>query len=712
MKKEQKTTTNSNNNNNTRKNAIENNDLDSEEYTLDFDPKPYVYTEDEIEQNCCGKRRPNRCYSCVKRCHFCFPLCYNLRGYTKYYTKSGFKYFINNCIKYKYLIFLSLLYAITSALCTLLKIRIYKQMLIYSFVYELVVSNLMQFVFMLPIAVFCSCAPLFNKFASFFYAKKNNTDEIENNKSENKRNEIMENTGDIEINLIVNEEIPSKRRGNKKRNTKGMKDDDDNNSDNDGKIISSSSEEGEEGESTNNELIEKSTKKYEHVSTCYFTSSETKICILISFLNVINSTMKVLPIMILPPILITMLNQFGLIFILLLSFLFINRKCDVIPTLCVIVITMGLFQSIVPDTTEALNYSKDFSHDLFWRNTIYHNFNETPINHMRHIFDDPSQYTKQFELISHDQFDIQSIYNISSSSNDNKNAIKNTVIYKGHYLNSSILDLSNCLSRYNLSIEQDESLTYEKYYSAVNQIDVVWWKKYHISFYFCITLALLSTLPESSIYIFLEKYWKLKKKTLLSSPKITNESCLSPSLSGCELLFMVFKTTFFKLLWILIFLPLFSLSNPNWGYYHYFKYGMDCSFDNLYYIVIGKIMENGHVDVESIKMEGDYLENSYWECSPWRNGLNCYNMNYMTIFSCFLEIILHVLYLKIISLTTNAKFTWLLGIIKVGIINILFSIPVVSGSLFVEYRYYDILSLITIFCATFVYWFYYAKDLQ
>jgi hypothetical protein len=223
----------------------------------------------------------------------------------------------------------------------------------------------------------------------------------------------------------------------------------------------------------------------------------------------------------------------------------------------------------------------------------------------------------------------------------------------------------------------------------------------------------------------MEKFWRIRDRAIRSSSAFRSKK------TDAKTLEIASKIVIFKLIWVVATWPFFYLQNANLGGSHYLKYGSRCSFDNLYYdvrIVVPNDTFFGNetkFKISSVRLDGDHanenvnrptysspggpIENTvisaYWECSPWRNGIDCENMLKLTLCYCLLDFLQYFLHVKIIRDTTNANLAWLLGIIRIGISDVIFSIPLISGAVFSSFRYFDVLSLLVVICATLVFWF-------
>ena len=624
-------------------------DEDDEENT--YVSLSYVgYSDSEMNDGCMGHRRDTRCYRFVKSLYWCKPMainCYNKSRFSFRRYKRNATNLLSETIRYKKLALIVVAYVFLSALCGVLQIRIYKQLLIYAYVHEIVITTVVQCAFILPISISWWC---WNKGLSIYR---------EGFKKQHDSSNRGTGAAWSDVTIDVNEDDYNDK--NEPEKTKTVSDDN-------------------------------ARRKNVYVAPDVFTSSDARFYTCVSLFSFVAGAFKVLPIMILPSMLMILMDQFGLIFMMAISFAYLGRKYDKIQLLCVALVALGVLIEIIPDYEESIGFAKDMSHDFFWRNTIYHDYNAS-VNHLYHFNDG--------------------------------NAIegKNTLLFREHFTNGSVFDLSRCLKTQNVSIDADEKYSYSFYQKAIENESLKWWRDNNVAFLICIFLAIFSSFPDCLSYAVMEKFWRMRDAVSQSTSKLRNDRIRSLEVAS--------KIVVFKLIWVTMLWPFFYLPNLHLGGYHYLKYGSYCSFDNLFYDVHGVVTnktvvgDNSTADarVTSVRLDGDYVNenigypgpypgtmernviSAYWECSPWRNGIDCQNMLQLTMLYCLLDFVQYVLHVKIIRDTTNANLAWLLGIVRIGISDVIFSIPLIAGVVFSSFRYYDILSLMVITCATLVFWF-------
>ena len=615
----------------------------------------------------------------------------SFRG-AKLFVKKFFSA-LRDAMRFKILIVTVVSYVFLSALCNVIQMRIYKQLLIYAYVHEILIATALQCAVIIPFLFLRWC------WVKCRYVYENNirkrtyeTDGIEKEWSKSS----------VEINV---------------RGASG------------GDCFRCDDEDEYEDDSRKVPV--------ERIFADRCTATETRFYLFTSFFSFVAGGFRVLPIMILPSMLMVFMDQFGLIFMMAISATYLGRKYDKVQLLCVVLIALGLIIEIIPDYEESMGFAKDISHDFFWRNTIYHDHNAS-INHFYRLDRD---FTKEGD----------------DGGGGGVEYGKNTLLFRERFVNASVFDLSRCLKTQNVSLNVDEEYSYSFYKKALENESLKWWRENNVAFLICIFLAIASSFPECLSYAIMEKFWKVRayaracvkshaesrsqRGFVISDGDVEGKIDENYYLSGLGGFEMASKIVAFKLIWVAMLWPFFYLPNLNLGGYHYLKYGSQCSFDALYYDVRGVLSHNDSAvpagidskyndtsiaKITSVWLEGDHTNENvkypvsgtngniafaYWECSPWRNGISCENMMYLTAIYCVLDFAQYVLHVKIIRDTTNANLAWLLGIIRIGISDAMFSIPIIAGGVFSSFRYFDILSLMIITCATLIFWLHkYQRD--
>lgn len=830
--------------------------LDREVYE---DPPSIKQRVDNIDSNFLSDRHETKFYSCLKTVYAFFQEVYarsaraaNCIGLCKHsclYAERERSFFMSSVKRFKYVILLALLYTILSALQGVIQIRIYKQMLVYSFVHEIIVVTFLQ------------CTLILLAMTVWFILKKlYEGARIICDPSRYTRKSQF----DIDMNNLPQEEEEEEEEGLEFEN--------------------------EDEYDFENTFQSKVSTVYgrrfiKAMKPDYCTRSNVRFYVASSFLHILVGVLRVAPIMVLPPILIILMKQVGLIFMVVVSYLYLKQRYDKIQLLCILLIAVGILQDILPDYDESVKHSQSISHDFFWRNTIYHNFDETPINHMHHyienvMFSPPSSSSSSLS------------YNMSLPP-EVDTFVKNgqSFLFRGHFLNGTVFDLSRCLSTYNITVEADETLSFTKYQAALNHYNLDWWMAHNVSFVICVLVAMVATLPECFHYAMMEKFWKIprrhlrghtfatsrsgeahtiqattttKKAALLrwlfgaylstkcfgvsadykaldydefydyrgvdADKEIINDDPIEtftadgetkekrsigkrtidnmddknneqediilyegatdtlssstqrrPSSSGREQQDFTSSFTYnqglwaqvraqdayvssvrvainvilYKVMWALICLPFFFIVSEDLGGHNFLKNGVLCSFDALYYTVAGIFHQgsSSEFDITSIHLEekdmgplynnltrfgemvtqhidlspfgfstpsdgainlngNDSLvqERAYMECSPWRNGLDCQHMLVLTFVICIIDILQYILYVKICRDTVSANLVWFLGIIRLGLANIILSLPTIAGAVFTEFRFFDIMSLAVITCGALIFWFHHINN--
>jgi hypothetical protein len=676
---------------------------DEDDY-LSYDDSEYVKRE-----RCFGHRRETRAYAfCLNM--YCLLVCLN-NVFIKRLGLGGLKKKLTNLLENKGILLSGTGYIVVSSIVMVLKIRIYKNMLVYSFVHHLLVNSFLQALLISPGVLFylayyrlsASSSPFFSCFGSrrdenalFFTAEERRSCCDPFSCPEDP---VYDRTVDVSRGGTIYFNVKSKN--NKSTN-----------------VMSSS----------RSSFVKDEPPPTISSKDC-FVASRNGFTIFSAFVWLLVGTLRVLPDMVLPPILLVLSNQFGLFFMVLISRFYSKRKFDKVQLLCLFMITVGLLQDVIPDAEQSLDFSKNYAHDFFWRNTVYH------VGKTNGSGDEEKKAT-QMNL-----FNLKSIKNTTidyglprlphDESSPADIEYKDSVLFTGHFVNGSIFDLTQCLNNFNVSLQLDQKTSFKKYEEAVYKYDAAWWEANDVAFVISVILALLATLPDCFGYATMEKFWKTQhdddddeNNGVVGEERegVEGEGGKVSTLKRCFLGndlkvdtqwgVFVCKTIYYKALLASFSLPFFMISNENFGNYHYLKYGVYCSFDTLNYVVRGIGNVSSYYNITSIGLEGDATNRSYWECSPWRNGLNCDGMKYYTFILAALDLVQYALYVKLIKDTSDAKATWLLSIVKIGVTNVLFSVPILAGSLFVSYRYYDFLSLIIVSCATLIYWMHRAKKFK
>ena len=627
---------------------------------------------------------------------------------------AGVRKKLKKTTKYKSLMISVTAYVILSALCNVVQMRMYKQLLIYSYVHEIIVATAVQCSLLIPLLFVWGCGVRAYK----FYA--NNVSRKPRAGATIQGEEGSFGFYDGGAKMKVSRRHEKEMVGSEKKRTQKRH---------------------HHHHHHHHHHRIRHCESAEIRSKDRYTSSSIRFYFTVSFLSFVSGALKVLPIVVLPSMFVVMVDQFGLAFMMLVSVWYLGRKYDKVQILCIVLIALGLIVEMIPDYEESLTYAKDMSHDFFWRSTVYHDYNASTNHFYRN---------HKGSVFAVDEYDYA--------------RGKSTLLFREKFVNASLFDLSRCLKYNNVSIVADEAYSYSFYKKALENETLKWWKDNNVAFVVCAFLAVSSSLPECMSYAIMEKFWKINERRSASEKEEgeeekeeeeeeKEEDCTIDEVGGGggkekdeENLSMgsfeiSAKIVAFKLIWVMLAWPFFYLDNQKWGGYHYLKYGSQCSFDNLYYDAYGinySDENDGNVNngtagskITFVRLDGDgtneeldakykspsYSEgnnnnivSAYWECSPWRNGITCENMLYLTLIYCAVDFAQYVLHVKIIKDTTNANLAWLLGIVRIGISDAMFSIPVIAGAVFSDFRYFDVLSLLIVVCSTFIFWLHKYQD--
>jgi hypothetical protein len=644
--------------------------------------------------------------------------------------------------------FVAVLYVASSALCSVLQIRIYKQLLVYSYVHEIVITTAIQTSIILPLAalwcVYVKCSELWSgryggergserapgsggddriDFVNIVVAETYGVSDTSSSSSassyedEGNENSSFETSGYGDSNVTL-DYVDTDYAVFNVASSSAVPDD---------RATEDPTDDGTKSSSRPSTIT--STRK-DYGLPDAFTKSSFRFYASVSLLQLISGGMYVLPVMMLPSILMVLMDQFGLFPMVAVAIWYSGRTYNRTQAVCICLVAAGLLVSIIPDYVDSYKYFavgtdanasyydlESREHDAFWKSMPF-----------------SGRYGREDEFAR------------SDGTGDSDASLLGTL----KYANSSDFDLSRCFSFFYKGVPfyPGNNVSDLRYSSFVESFSLSWWKNSYAAFAFCIVLAAFSSVPECFSYAIMEKYWGLSTRTHRDKSGEEGGRWLGPlaktaSTGMAKSVYIAAGLLFFRMAWVMMILPLFFLSNDKLGGRNYLAQGAACSMETLRYEAWGDASMDFNVSrfngtdprVLFYKMPGDpskaltsetlvgglggggdwWLRNAgegsvlkihsgLWECSAWRNGLDCAGMLSLTMVYCLADFIRTALRVKLLRDTSHAILVWLLEIARIGVSDIMFSAPLVSGPVYSDVRYFDVLSLAIVAMSTGLFW--------
>lgn len=226
----------------------------------------------------------------------------------------------------------------------------------------------------------------------------------------------------------------------------------------------------------------------------FFTSSPTRFYIAFSMCFSISGLCKVLPTLVFPSTMMITVEQLGTIVMVLVSYFYLGKRYRMAQFLFLIVVLMGILINVVPEYENTLHVASNASHDFFWRTTVYNN-DKSPYNYVRRL---------ERDAVSGKYFldGVASKEDFVIDGNDDKNRM---LIFVREYVNSSVMDLSKCLAGENSSLYEDEKHSYYDLRKHIEDSNLKWWKTNNVGFYLALFMATFSVYPAVFAFAILQK---------------------------------------------------------------------------------------------------------------------------------------------------------------------------------------------------------------